>query len=486
MDTARSALQVGILVCLGVVLFGFGYFFFTGSLKSQDYYTVTAEFKDAGGVGPGADVDMSGVKIGQVAPAPYGVRLSPATNEALLQLEIAKGYYIPVGSVVTISASLLGGSASVAIVPPVLVAGETRPPNYAPGSVIIGTEGFNIAEVGGQTGLLLDQVSKTTIKADKLIETVTTTAASLNKLLANQQIKQNLIDTSDNIDEASKQGVVLTEQLHQMLSEDNATAQGALGNINVATDQVKDLAVDNKAKLNQIVSNLNATTSTLNQLTQSTNRTLTQGNVVGNLSSTVANLKDATNNLDAMSNDLHKFTSDPQVQANLRTTVDNIAQTTTATKSLVSRINALVGGKVTRRGSGTAGFIGNLDFTQNTRTNKFRTDVDLYAPINTTDFLRLGIYDITESNQLNLQYGTTLPYNRALDARAGVYAGKVGVGLDYHLFRNNNLSMDLYDPNRLHLDLKARVRLSNQAALIIGGEDLTRNSGAVVGVELRH
>jgi phospholipid/cholesterol/gamma-HCH transport system substrate-binding protein len=220
-------------------------------------------------------------------------------------------------------------------------------------------------------------------------------------------------------------------------------------------------------------------------LTQSTNRTIVKGNVAAKLSDTVDKLNDATNNLDQITSDLHKFTSDPKVDQNLRTTVDNIAQTTTSTKILVARITSLVGGHVQPRGSGQSAFLANLDFSQNFATKKFRTDFDLYAPISSSDFVRAGIFDITERNYLNLQYGTTLPYNRDLDARAGVYAGKVGVGLDYHLFRNNNLSMDLYDPNRLHLDLKARVRLSNQAALIIGGEDLTRDSGAVVGVELR-
>jgi phospholipid/cholesterol/gamma-HCH transport system substrate-binding protein len=484
MDTARSALQVGILVCLGALLFGYGYVFFNGTLKSQRFYTVTVEFKNAGGISSGAAVEMSGVTIGQVAPAPVGVTLDSATDKALVQLQITKGVNIPVGSVITITASLLGGSANIAIIPPALGPGSAPVKYYAPGALIQGTEAFDISSVAGQTGQLIDQVNRTTIKADKLIETVTFTAANLNKLLLNQQLKQNLLETTQNIDEASREGVILTEQLHQALTDDNSSIQTALGNVDVMTDQMRNITLDNKAKLDEIVSNLNSTTATLNQLTQSTNRTLTQGNVVANLSSTVENMKQASANFEQITDDFHKFSSDPKVQANLRTTVDNLAQTTTNTKILVSRLSSLVGNRVAKRGAGEA-FLGNLDFTQNLRTNKFRTDADLYAPLNNTDFIRLGIYDITESNQLNLQYGSSLPYNRALDARAGVYAGKVGVGLDYHLFRNNNLSLDLYDPNRLHLDLKARLRLSNQAALIVGGEDLTHNSGAVIGVELR-
>ena len=152
MDTARSALQTGILICLGVVLFGFGYFFFNGSLKNQKFYSVTIEFKDAGGIGTGADVDLSGVKIGQVAPAPVGISLDPATDKALVQLQIGKAYKIPVGSQVTVQASLLGGSSTISIAPPPVVAGSPPVEYYAPGAVIPGGDGFSIASFAGQTG----------------------------------------------------------------------------------------------------------------------------------------------------------------------------------------------------------------------------------------------------------------------------------------------------------------------------------------------
>jgi phospholipid/cholesterol/gamma-HCH transport system substrate-binding protein len=485
MDTARSALQVGILVCLGVVLFGVGYVFFNGTVKSHNSYVVTAQFKDAGGITPGAEVDMSGIKIGQVSTAPNGVRLDPTTNTALLDLRIDKRYKIPTASAVTVAASLLGGTASIAIFPPSRYHGEIPESYYVEGSVIVGQEGFNVSKVGSQTGQLIVEVSKTTEKADKLIETVTATAANLNTLLNSAQLRENLLDTTTNIDSASKQGLLLTQQLRAVLASDNTQIYDALGNIKSTTNVATELASDNKEKLDAIVTNLNATTQTLNQLMQSTSKTLAQNDTTGKLSDAVSKLDEASANLDAISSDFHKFSSDPKVQANLRTTVDNLAQTTDSAKSLVARINSLVGGKVRIRGSGENAFLANLDFSQNFNTDKFRTDVDIVAPISSTDFVSGGIYDLTESNLLNLQYGTTLPYNRGLDARAGVYAGKVGVGLDYHLFRNNNMSLDLYDPNRLHLDLKARIRLSNQAALIIGGEDLTRDSGAVVGVELR-
>src|SRR5579862_2299787 len=113
MDTARTALQVGLLVFLAAVLFVIGYYFFFGAVHSQKYYTVTAQFDDAQGIQQGAEVDLAGVKIGEVA----GVKLSPK-NKALVQLRILKGRRVPRASSVTIASSLLGGNSNVAITPP--------------------------------------------------------------------------------------------------------------------------------------------------------------------------------------------------------------------------------------------------------------------------------------------------------------------------------------------------------------------------------
>src|SRR5690348_7496078 len=113
MDSARTSFQVGVLIFIAVVLFAIGYYFFYGAFHSQKYYTVTAVFNDAQGIQDGADVDLAGVKIGEVAH----VRLSPA-NKALVQMSIRRGRHIPRASAVTIASSILGGSSNVAITPP--------------------------------------------------------------------------------------------------------------------------------------------------------------------------------------------------------------------------------------------------------------------------------------------------------------------------------------------------------------------------------
>ncbi|MGF1544846.1 MAG: outer membrane lipid asymmetry maintenance protein MlaD [Parvularculaceae bacterium] len=76
-------------------------------------YEIEAVFGDVGGVTPGAEVRISGVKVGAVA----ATGLEPITYEARLRLAIDAGVEVPDDSVAKIASDGLIGSAHVAIEP---------------------------------------------------------------------------------------------------------------------------------------------------------------------------------------------------------------------------------------------------------------------------------------------------------------------------------------------------------------------------------
>ncbi len=84
-----------------------------------------------------------------------------------------------------------------------------------------------------------------------------------------------------------------------------------------------------------------------------------------------------------------------------------------------------------------------------------------------------------------MQAGRGLGKNGLVDARAGLYASKLSVGGDLGLGRPATLSFDLYDPNKYHLDARGVLNLTPDLGLIVGGEDLSRHPGGLVGLEYR-
>ena len=117
-------------------------------------YNVTAKFERVDGLSPGADVRLSGIKVGTVV----GQKLEPNTYLAVVTLSIDAHVKVPVDTVVQITSEGLLGSNFVALVPGaedkmVQPGGELRF-TQAPVNLVqmIGKFIFNSAESQGGQG----------------------------------------------------------------------------------------------------------------------------------------------------------------------------------------------------------------------------------------------------------------------------------------------------------------------------------------------
>jgi phospholipid/cholesterol/gamma-HCH transport system substrate-binding protein len=96
--------------------------------------------------------------------------------------------------------------------------------------------------------------------------------------------------------------------------------------------------------------------------------------------------------------------------------------------------------------------------------------------------LELGLYDFADRNKLVAQYGTDVGLGLF---RYGIYASKLGAGLDLGLGARSSLQLDLYDPNRLQFDVRALVDLNKDFALWVGADSLFRKSTPMIGMRLK-
>ena len=139
-----------------------------------------------------------------------------------------------------------------------------------------------------------------------------------------------------------------------------------------------------------------------------------------------------------------------------------------------------------RTPAGQAPLIPTVDLMQNTRSHRFRADVNATVPFGKGgNFGQAGIFDLGDANRLNLEYGTLAPAGSLFDYRMGFHASKLGLGLDWGLGHSQSISADLYDPNHGHLDVHGTLMLNQNVGLLVGGDDLTKRSSAVVGLEIR-
>ena len=96
---------IGAVVLLGAMLF-LAFSYKTGNVGSMEGYNISANFSGIGGLKVGDSVQISGVKVGQVAK----VELDPKTFLAKVTMSIGENIKVPEDTAALISSeSLLGG-----------------------------------------------------------------------------------------------------------------------------------------------------------------------------------------------------------------------------------------------------------------------------------------------------------------------------------------------------------------------------------------
>jgi len=528
MATLGNAGRVGLVAVVAALLFGGMWVFLKGGLANNNTYAFDVQFADAHGVAADSPVTLAGVQVGKVE------KVGLVGQKAVLRLRVrdqinGQPFRVARGSKFLIVTPLLGATGTVTILPPINPS-LTQHGDIQDGEAdLIGEKTGDFNASFARANDLLTQLAETSRRADKLIDAATT-------LASDPKLQGGLAQTVVNINAASANGLKLTKTLNGLLLSDNAQlvtllnqtksgSQVALGNIEQTTGAIRDVTQQNKGQIAGIVRNLSDTTAAFAGLSGQANQAL-NGGVGQNLRATVANIKVTTDNLSAttarfsaIAGNFQSLSGDPTVQRNLRETLQNIRDSSEQTTFLLERLNKLAGGRRKTAavvipggpsviipgagggGSGTGGikpikpaplhgaplFLPRVDLVVNTRQSHFRTDVDVIVPLSLAPvtFIRGGIYGLADNSRLILEGGQGVGRGGQFDARAGLYASKLAVGGDYGLGRPVTLSFDVYDPNKYHLDARGTLMLAPELGLILGGEDITRRSSALIGLEYR-
>ncbi len=509
MATLGQAGRVGLLVVVAVALVVATLAWFRGGL-GRNSYTIDVLFDDASGVDKDAPVTLAGVPIGKVD----SVTLTPS-QKADLKLEIKQQYHIPTGSTFSIVTPILGSAGNVVVAPPEDAAKRPKDVIQPGATDLQGERSIDISAAFSKANVLLTQLSETTRRSDRLIDALTQTALTAQNELGSPQVQRTL----DNLSVASANGAHLTAQMNAALATDNAQLQGLLrqtaggertilGNLDSTTGQLNSLATQNRGKLNDVVSNLQDTTASLSGITGQLNDALKNGDAPQNLGAVLKSLKTASDNLVLISDNFAKLSGDQGIQGDLRATLHNVRASTDATDALLERLDELTGARrrpavVIAPGATPPGgappvrtdenliapeLLPRIDLVQDLRNSHFRTDADIVLPLQGDvpgAFARVGVYGLGDTNRAILEYGAALDPRGLFDVRGGLYASKLSLGGDIGLGRRATVSVDAWDPNRLHLDTRGVLILGDGFGLLVGDEDLLRRPAPTVGLEYR-
>src|SRR5258708_2514878 len=485
---SRAAMRVGAMVLVGLSLFIAAWAFFSRDFYKISNYTITVYFDDTRGLLKQTPVRMNGVTIGEVNSVDIAQNPKDQVHwlKPVVKLAINKKYTkrIPLDSKITITSSLLIANTVVDITPgktdQYLLADSTWPENgvVKPGTFLaqlspeanetVTRLNHTLAAVCPPLERSMARVEGILNSTNQMMVDLQATSHAARGLVGNPKLRRTMDASLDDLQ-------VMTHETRKTAVTLGADLRAIVKRNGTKFDELASNAVDTLQKLGDTV---DAARSALTRLTEQVSDPRIQQSLI----ETLEIAEETLARFNQIATDIHQITGDQATQGNIKAAIASVRETSGKLDTLTEKIGSLVGvisskGK-TRLGIGAPQV--SLDFLMRGDAPHFRSDVGLRAPFGNKNAFDLGIYDFGDKYRLNAQYESNLIGLGAL--RYGIYAGKLGVGIDTPGATGNRFSADIYDPNNLKLNARGYIQLNSGFGLWMGADSLFRRTTPLIGL----
>lgn len=405
-----GAFTIGGLMMLSSAVFTLGNFNF----NSDDDLVFFANFKQVLGLSPQAEVKLNGISIGKVDD------LFASGGSVTVVMRVKPDTKIPVDSKVTITSVGVMGERFINIIP-----GTDKGEYIKSGDYLFGVE-----EAG--MNAMFENLNKVMGKVEDLL-------GAVQNIIGDDKFQKSVSEMSDNMMQATQ-------------------------HINGMTEVVERIAINNEGNVNQMVEQMNGvldsmnrSMSTVEHMVNNIDKFAGDPQTANDLKTTLKNISDTTQNVANMTESLNKVVSDPKVADDLKATLNNA-------RNLTERANNILG-KV----DGAADKVSSIDvkpsvdvlYSGGESNWKTNFNVDITAGNTTVD---LGAESIGDGTKLNAQVGKK--FGTDFGARAGIIAGKPGLGVDAYAGDKWKFSAEAYDLNDAKVRLKTQYKVSDSSYIL--------------------
>ncbi|GAB4226548.1 MAG: MlaD family protein [Stanieria sp.] len=372
--------SVGLLVLVGIALFGAVALWLRGINFTEKSYQIIAEFPNVNGIQVGDSVRYRGLKVGKITD------IIPGTNGVDVIMEISSSnLLIPKNALIQASSSGLIGETFVAIIPqrelPEQAQGITPLSQNCDSSLVI----CNNDRLEGQPGITLDDlmplmfrmstlysdprffdnintaVQNTSMaagEATKLsrelsvlakdlrgqLNTFSNTANAITKVADNSS--EQIASTAEQYKKTANQISELTTSINQLITQNRSNLVATLDNIKTTSDRLQNLTVQidksfGNTNTEQLVQNLE--TLTANAAAASANlkdisATFSNPNNLVTLQQTLDSARVTFVNAQKITSDLEQITGDPAFVNNVKNLVNGLGNLVSSTEQLEQQV----------------------------------------------------------------------------------------------------------------------------------------------------
>jgi phospholipid/cholesterol/gamma-HCH transport system substrate-binding protein len=456
-----AEVKVGLITLLAIALLATFAYYIRGTLTARRAYTIYVTFDNAKGLQRGDPVRMVGKKIGEVRD----VTITPPPLKAQVILAIERQYSLYKHYRFQIAAAGLIQERSIEVIP-------TR----------AGEEGKLLEDQAKLRGEAAPDLADMLSTGAHVLTTFERTAEQVQSVLANKQIVARVERALDSLADASDSASKVAQVAATIAQRSEPATQDILN------------------RLSRAAADMQETSSTIRAA-------IAQGTALEDVQATAGNIQEATKHIADLTATLDELASSPKTKEQFRETLDVIHEASLKLKKIGSdfetfsdelRKAAPSVPKVVKEAEQISGTVNQLqeslkppevhpDFRVLYNSKAGRTfstgNLDFNYPSTPEHFVRLGVDDIGEESNVNIQLGE---HQRLGTLRYGLVRSRLGVGFDLQLPRRAKLSLDLFNPNSMRADVLLGVPLGRSDwALLAGARDVGQENLFVIGARLR-
>ena len=377
-------------------------------------------------------MQLSGVPVGNVAE----IRNDGAG--VTVTLKVNPEVKIPKNSSVAIASTGVMGEKFINILP------QKDDGNYLEnGDYLYGNEDADMNS-------MFEAMNKVMEKVETLLETAQT-------ILGDKTLQSSIVEMSKNMNDAS-------------------------ANMNKLMGSLAKISTDNEGNVAQMMNQLNGTLAamersmeTVEHMAKNIDSFAGNPQTAADLQATLKNISDTSKNVASMAENMNKVAGDEKVAEDLKATISNA-------RSLTERADKILG-KV----QGASDKISKIDVKPSVevlysgKKSDWRTNFDVAVAAGDTT-MNLGAESIGNGTKLNATVGKKFA---DIGARAGIIAGKVGVGLDAYAGSRWKFSAEGYDLNDFKVRLKSQYRVADSTYIVGEWHDVNhkKDRAAYVGIK---
>lgn len=455
-----AEVKVGLITLLAVALLILFSIYITGIGFGAHTYTVYATFGNARGIERGDPVQMVGVKIGEVRL----VSITPS-RKAQVTLEIGRQYRLYKNYVVQISTAGLIQERFIDVIP-------VKP----------GEEGPELSDQATIQGVTAPDLADMLRTGQEVLTNLDRTTQELQVALSDKQLLGGVKRALESFTKAA-----------------DATRQAAT----VAAAVAKE----SEPATMTILAQLRAAAAHLEATTRAVEAKVAQGTTLEDLQAAARSAREASANSERLTANLADMVSDPTVKLELRTTLANIHEASMSLKKIGADLEVFSGKlreaapsvpavmKEAEQVATSAEQIrerlkppeihGNFSVAYSGKAGRSFSTGSLDFSTSPGRFLRLGIDDIGEGSNVNIQLAER---QRLGVLRYGLVRSRLGLGFDLGRPHRATLSVDIFDPNQLRADVLADVPLilgATDWGMLVGMRDVGGDNLFVAGAQAR-